>query len=259
MKYLPLLIFLLALPLRAQMSNLEDDAAFEAWKAGVEAESALGEPEEPGRNSEGTQGSTLLGTPVERCSFEVRLPNGDTDHTALYKNCVCECLTSDTKDPREILECAEQCVVPGTFEGDEYKPADEAVVDLWEAGDFKSFYDFSLKGNGGAFGVAYELTDGMARTPWGPRYKFRDGDDKTGQCPAGWDKIEEGAYQGRCRRERRINLTSEAAVSEHAVGFHLGLKFIPVFDAGFFVGGKWNFKADEFDTTLGIEWIKLDF
>lgn len=248
MKYLPLLIFLLALPLRAQLLDLDDDGAFEAWRASVEGEATSEETPVDVRAM--AEHLTTGGT----CFFEVQRPDGSTNYSALYKNCVCECLANH-QDPREILECSRRCVVPGTFQEGIYEPADKAVEDLYRAGDFKTFYDYSLRGNGGSFGVAYELTDGMARTPWGPRYRYRDTDDETGQCAVGWEKLD----NGRCRRGRRTNLTSEAAVSENAVGFHLGLKFIPIFDAGLFVGGKWNFKADEVDVTAGVQWIKLDF
>lgn len=234
------LFFLFVSAAWGQFVDLSDDSSFEAWSASTSSETPTAETSAP---SSGT------------CHFEVRRPDGSVDHTALYKNCVCDCLSSNMADPRDIQACTERCIIPGTFDGDEYQPAEQGAKRLWDAGDFKSFYDYSLRGNGGAFGISYEMTDGMTRLPWGRKFRYRKPDDKTGQCPVGWDKLPTGM----CRRGRRVNLTSEVALSENAAGFHLGMKFIPILDGGVFWGLKWNFEEDEVDTTLGVQWIKLDF
>lgn len=192
--------------------------------------------------------------PGGECTFEVRDSEGKTYYPNLFKNCACACLTSERTDPREIQECIDACVLPGTFEGGTYNPADKAVEKLYEAGDFKTFYDFSLRGNGGAFGVAYEITDGRAKLPFLGR-EYRKPDDKTGQCPSGWVKDN----PQRCSRQKRIPMTTELGLSEKAIGFHLGWKILPIFEGGVFTGVKYNFKESEMDLTLGLQWIKLRF
>jgi len=155
-----------------------------------------------------------------------------------------------------MQECIKNCRLPGTFDEEgNYIPSDPAVQKLEDAHDFKTFYDYSLRGHGGAAGVAWEMSDGMARVPWGPRRIYQKADSVTGDCGDHWKK----ESNGMCSRGFRENITSELALSQQAFGAHLGIKFVPVVDFGAFAGVKWNFEEEEIDFTLGIQWIKLSF
>jgi len=228
-----------------QALDLTDDKAFEEWSRNLPSEVTA------------ESGSMVVSSPVDssQCNFPTEDAEGRPIYAALFKNCACACLRS-SEDPREVQKCVNLCVIPGTFDKDgKYHPAEKGALNLRDAGDFKTFYDYSLRGNGSAFGVAYELTDGFAKVPWGPKKLYMDPDTATKTCASGWKK----ELNGRCSRGHRLNLTTEVGVSQQTVGFHFGLKFIPVFEAGVFVGFKYNFEEDEQDVTLGIQWIKLSF
>lgn len=117
--------------------------------------------------------------------------------------------------------------IMGSFdENGNFIPDDPGVRRLYEAGDFKNFIDVSLRGNGFATGIAYELTDGHTKLPF-----FK----------------------------KRVNITTEVAVSSENLGFHVGPKIAPIIDLGIFGGVKWNFDAGKVDFTVGLQLIKLGF
>lgn len=168
---------------------------------------------------------------------------------------------ADGPDTCEVdcQRCAAACksALPGTFdENGFYHTQDPEVDRLYdERGDFKSFYEFSFKGNGGAFGVAYEFHDRRVPTPFGKKWyrsKLRMRAD--GSCPKDWTP------QGDvCVRRRMWGLTREAALSEHSGGLNFGIKFTPIADVGFFFGPRYNFDHSELDFVGGIQWLKLNF
>lgn len=136
------------------------------------------------------------------------------------------------QDPKYIpppeIEASDKVIdTMGEFDEEgNFIPKDPSVKRLYEAGDFKAFFDVSLRGNGVATGFAYELKDGYTRLPF---------------------------------LKKRVPTTLDIAISSENVGVHWGPKVFPIIDAGFFLGFKYNFEVHEKDLTVGLQVIKLDF
>lgn len=159
----------------------------------------------------------------------------------------------------DCARAAEACksVLPGTFDEDGFYHTDDPEVDRLydDRGDFKTFYEFSLRGYGGAAGVAYEFSDKPVPAPFGKKwYRSKSRMRRDGTCPKSWTPDGD-----ECVRRRMWGVTKEVGLSEKSFGLHLGFKFTPIADVGVFIGPKYNFNHSDLDFVVGLQWLRLDF